>query len=137
MDSAVAVLKQVCTQPVESEFDIFGKHVAVQLQQLPMQDAVQLQADIQALLTRARLRSLSQMQPSSRFNPSTNRTRQNKEAELLTTSESTPRQSPTSDNSENHYIQNQMTELTNLMNVSREPESLTDYYEQWSSVINK
>lgn len=56
----VEALKLACSQQLnENEFMIFGQHVASQLRELPLNEALQLQNDIQRLLTEARLRSLN------------------------------------------------------------------------------
>lgn len=56
----VEALKLACSQQLnENEFMIFGQHVASQLRELPLDEALQLQNDIQRLLTEARLRSLN------------------------------------------------------------------------------
>lgn len=41
-----------------NEFVIFGQHVATQLQQLPLEEAIRLEEEIQSIITRARLRSM-------------------------------------------------------------------------------
>lgn len=63
MDDSLEVknIKNVATQSTVitvNEFIIFGQHVAIQLQCLPLEDALKLQEDIQRLITSARLRSL-------------------------------------------------------------------------------
>lgn len=59
LDTAVETLTQVCQQSLKNdEFQIFGQHVAAQLQKLPIVQALQLQEQIQTLLTRARLQQL-------------------------------------------------------------------------------
>lgn len=59
LDSAVHALTQVCQNSLDnSEFKIFGQHVAAQLEKLPVVQALQLQEQILSLLTRARLEQL-------------------------------------------------------------------------------
>lgn len=60
-NNVVEEFKQTCSNQstTENEFDVYGKHVAIQLKQLPLQDALQLQVEIQYLLTKARLQSIN------------------------------------------------------------------------------
>lgn len=60
LDNAVEALKFVCAQKSEvNEFSIFGQHIAAQLQKLPIQESLKIQADIQNMLTSARLRIIN------------------------------------------------------------------------------
>lgn len=60
MDSIADALKQVLVQgdTSENEFTIFGKHIATQLQCLPLEEAIKLQGEIQALVATTRLRCI-------------------------------------------------------------------------------
>lgn len=59
LNIAVDAFKQLANHSAtNSEFTIFGQHVATQLQCLPLQESIQLQCDIQQLITAARLRSI-------------------------------------------------------------------------------
>lgn len=60
MDSIADALKQVLVQgdTSENEFTVFGKHIATQLQCLPLEEAINLQGEIQALVTTTRLRCI-------------------------------------------------------------------------------
>ncbi|XP_014278429.1 uncharacterized protein [Halyomorpha halys] len=59
LDIAVNVLKEAASRlPSTNEFTVFGNLVASQLQTLPLAEALQLQADIQALITSARMQNL-------------------------------------------------------------------------------
>lgn len=51
-------VSQCVLTPVESEFDIFGRHVASQLKQLKLEHAVTAIGDISNILTQKRLASL-------------------------------------------------------------------------------
>ncbi|XP_077300847.1 uncharacterized protein LOC143921416 [Arctopsyche grandis] len=46
------------TVDVENEFEIFGKHIAVQLQQFPLDCAIEIQSEIQQMLCQKRLQLL-------------------------------------------------------------------------------
>jgi len=55
-------LKCVCAQKSEvNEFIIFGQHIAAQLQKLPLEESLKIQADIQHVLTSARLCIMNNM----------------------------------------------------------------------------
>ncbi|CAH1407100.1 unnamed protein product [Nezara viridula] len=61
LDNAVNVLKEVSSRSPSdnsNEFVIFGNHVASQLQTLPLAEALQLQAEIQSLITSVRVQCL-------------------------------------------------------------------------------
>lgn len=61
LDNAVETLKYVCKkQPIENEFTVFAKHIATQLEQLPLKAALVAQSDIQSILTRARIHSMNE-----------------------------------------------------------------------------
>lgn len=61
LDNAVETLRYVCKkQQIENEFTVFAKHIATQLEQLPLKTAHMAQADIQSILTRARLQSMNE-----------------------------------------------------------------------------
>lgn len=56
LDNAVEALKFACSQKsAVSEFNIFGQHIATQLEKLPIKIALQLQTNIQNMITSARL----------------------------------------------------------------------------------
>lgn len=52
---------------VDDEFDAFGKHVANQLRQLPLQTALQIQQDFQSTLTGERIKHLKSLESSSSY----------------------------------------------------------------------
>ncbi|KAJ9598413.1 hypothetical protein L9F63_010935, partial [Diploptera punctata] len=53
---AVRSLQEISNQAkVSNEFQVFAQHVAVQLEQLPLEDALMLQSEIQNLITNRRL----------------------------------------------------------------------------------
>lgn len=59
LDNVVDILKLAFKQKATSnEFTIFGNHVAAQLEKLPLHQAVELQEQIQSILTKARLNNL-------------------------------------------------------------------------------
>lgn len=60
LDNAIEVLKQVSsrTHSVPNEFTSFGQHIAVQMNCLPLEEAILLQQEIQQLITAAPLRNL-------------------------------------------------------------------------------
>lgn len=65
LDDAVKALKCAYSEYQEStsnEFHIFGKHVAAQLEKLPLEESLKLQTEIQSLLTQARLRTMNCIQ---------------------------------------------------------------------------
>lgn len=45
--------------PVEDEFDLFGKHIACQLRQLPLHKALHIQQQFQSMLTDARIAAMT------------------------------------------------------------------------------
>lgn len=60
LDNAVETLKAVCKQKATTnEFNIFGNHVAAQLEKLPLRQALVCQEKIQNMLTSARLNTIS------------------------------------------------------------------------------
>lgn len=66
LDNAVETLKYVCKkQTMENEFTVFAKHLATQLEQLPLKEALMAQSDIQNILTRARIRSMNETNGST------------------------------------------------------------------------
>lgn len=59
LDNVVKTLQNICKdKPKENEFTLFAKHIAAQLEQLPLKEALTVQLDIQCLLTEARIRSM-------------------------------------------------------------------------------
>jgi len=47
LDNAIETLKYVCKkQTMENEFTVFAKHIATQLEQLPLKEALMGQSDI-------------------------------------------------------------------------------------------
>ncbi|CAI6353854.1 unnamed protein product [Macrosiphum euphorbiae] len=66
LDNAVETLKYVCKkQTNENEFTVFAKHIATQLEQLPLKEALMAQSDIQNILTRARISSMNEINGST------------------------------------------------------------------------
>lgn len=62
LDNAVEALKFACSQKsAVSEFNIFGQHIATQLEKLPIKIALQLQTNIQNMITSARLDIMDDM----------------------------------------------------------------------------
>lgn len=60
LDNAVETLRAVCKQKATTnEFNIFGNHVAAQLEKLPLRQALVCQDKIQSMLTSARLNMIS------------------------------------------------------------------------------
>lgn len=59
LDNAVDALKYVCSkQTDENEFVLFGKLVGTQLQKLPVEHALNVQNEIQNLLTKERIKAM-------------------------------------------------------------------------------
>jgi hypothetical protein len=58
LSNVVGQLKEMtqasCLQLEENEFEVFGKHVAVQLKSLPLLTAIDLQENIQVLINKVR-----------------------------------------------------------------------------------
>lgn len=67
LDNAVEALKFACSKQAttETEFTLFGKQVGLQLEKLPLTEALKLQSEIQQLLTTARLASMNDQSSSS------------------------------------------------------------------------
>lgn len=66
LDNAVETLKYVCKkQTMKNEFTVFAKHIATQLEQLPLKEALMAQSDIQNILTRARISSMNETNGST------------------------------------------------------------------------
>jgi len=60
LDNAVEALRAVCKQKATTnEFNIFGNHIAAQLEKLPLREALVCQEKIQSMLTSARLNMIS------------------------------------------------------------------------------
>lgn len=56
LDNAVETLRSVCKlKATTNEFNVFGNHVAAQLEKLPLRQALVCQEKIQSMLTSARL----------------------------------------------------------------------------------
>lgn len=71
INAAIGKLDEVVTRNKsnDDEFDIFGKHIAVQLKQMPLYDAIICQEQIQNVIRQKRLQLLMR-QPEYRTNPS-------------------------------------------------------------------
>jgi len=67
LDNAVKALQFACSKQAttETEFTLFGKQVGLQLEKLPLTEALKLQSEIQQLLTTARLASMNDPNSSS------------------------------------------------------------------------
>ncbi|CAI6362246.1 unnamed protein product [Macrosiphum euphorbiae] len=60
LDNAVETLRSVCKlKATTNEFNVFGNHVAAQLEKLPLRQALVCQEKIQSMLTSARLNMIS------------------------------------------------------------------------------
>ena len=61
LQEAINALKEISNLNKDSnQFHTFAHHVAVQLEQLPLESALVLQSDIQNLITRTRLKVLKE-----------------------------------------------------------------------------
>lgn len=60
LNNAIEALKFAYSQkPTSNECQMFGQHVAAQLEKLPLTEALRLQTEIQNILTQARLRPMN------------------------------------------------------------------------------
>jgi len=60
LDNYFKLLQYAWSQkPTPNEFQIFGQHVAAQLEKLPLSESLMLQINIQNMLGQARLRTLN------------------------------------------------------------------------------
>lgn len=131
LDNAVEALKFACSKQAttETEFTLFGKQVGLQLEKLPLAEALKLQSEIQQLLTTARLASMNDQSSSSSVVSNQNT--------CITTLPSQYNNYKSKNNQEEVYYEPETFNYTISQPQDTpqedEPSSLTLFYNNWSS----
>lgn len=138
---ALNTLKEIRHNVQDNEFNLFGQQVGVQLNKLTLRKTLELQQEIQNLLSRARLDDLNTLPTLNSITPSTDRSILRSSSDNLN---STPHNLHFYEGSDEDFDANDVHNLliekknnevcdNNIQKTQNKPEVLTTYFSNWNN----